>query len=306
MLTIILRQLFFVLCVSGCLSLGFLGAHFFGYVCWAMFFVRLLFFGCYVLFCMCGVYVWLFFCSAVFGFVLFVVWLCIFCLRRVLYWGWFLWYCMERYVSEPYSPYDYVRQRVPYPAYDSWDLLTDAERSAVYSYQDLGLERHVWDVEAPDDVHRTCSIINSYLRFAEFVDCMSRADVCQCEELVSLLDSAVSKSVLPEGLNVIRGLADSRWISGLSEDDVYLEPAYGSYSLSVDAALRYARVNDEGKMVFLARSLEKGERALYLGNKEEEMLVERGCKYLIDEISPVEIGVLSPDYEAIVYMLRRI
>ena len=213
---------------------------------------------------------------------------------------------MERYVSEPYSPYDYVRQQAPYPAYDSWCELTDAERDAVLSFQDLGSRQDSWTVEAPDPVHVNCSIVNSYLRFPGFADKMSSADLRQCEELISLLDSAVSKSVLPEGLNVIRGLADSSWISGLSEDDVYLEPAYGSYSLSVDSALRYARVNDDGKMVFLARILEKGERALYLGCKEEEMLVERGCEYVIKEISPVDKGILSPDTEAIVYILRRI
>ena len=213
---------------------------------------------------------------------------------------------MERYVSEPYSPYDYVRQRVPYPAYDSWCELTDAERDAVLSFQDLGSRQDSWTVEAPDPVHVNCSIVNSYLRFPKFRDLMSWNDVCQCEELISLLDSAVSKSVLPEGLNVIRGLADPRWISGLSEDDVYLEPAYGSYSLSVDAALRYARVNDDGKMVFLARPLEKGERALYLGNKEEEMLVERGCTYAVKEINLVQKGFLSPICDAIVYMLVRL
>ena len=213
---------------------------------------------------------------------------------------------MERYVSEPYSPYDYVRQQAPYPAYDSWCELTDAERDAVYSYQDLGSKQYVWDVEAPDDVHRTCSIINSYLRFPGFSGLMSEADVCQCEGLISLLDSAVSKSVLPERLNVIRGLANSEWVSGFSVGDTYFEDGYGSYSLSVDAALRYARVNDEGKMVFLSRPLEIGDMALYLGNKEEEMLVERGCEYQIDEISPVEKGLLSPFCDAIVYMLVRI
>ena len=175
---------------------------------------------------------------------------------------------MERYVSEPYSPYDYVRQNAPYPAYNSWCELTDAERDAVLSFQDLGSRQDSWTVEAPDPVHVNCSIVNSYLRFPEFRDLMSGDDVCQCEELISFLDSAVSKSVLPEGLNVIRGLADSKWVLGLSVDDTYLEPAYGSYSLSVDAACRYARVNEEDKMVFLARTLEKGERALYLGRKE--------------------------------------
>ena len=213
---------------------------------------------------------------------------------------------MERYVSEPYSPYDYVRQKAPYPAYDSWDLLSDAERDAVLSFQDLGSKQDSWDVEAPDPVHVNCSIVNSYLRFPEFCNLMSRNDVCQCKSLIALLDSAVSKSVLPGKLNVIRGLADPQWISELCEGDTYLEPAYGSYSLSVNAALRYARVNDERKLVFLARILEKGEKALYLGYKEEEMLVERGCEYVVNEISPVEKGVLSSDYEASVYILRRI
>ena len=147
---------------------------------------------------------------------------------------------MERYVSEPYSPYDYVRQRAPYPAYDSWDLLTDAERDAVLSFQDLGSRQDSWDVCAPDPVHVNCSIVNSYLRFPGFADKMSSADLRQCEELISLLDSAVSKSVLPGRLNVIRGLSDPRWVSEFCVGDIYGEDGYGSYSLSVDSALRYA------------------------------------------------------------------
>ena len=58
--------------------------------------------------------------------------------------------------------------------------------------------------------------------------------------------------------------------------------------------------------MFLARTLDIGERALYLGCKEEEMLVERGCEYRIDEISPVKKGELSPVCDAIVYMLVRV
>ena len=96
--------------------------------------------------------------------------------------------------------------------------MTDAERDAVLSFQDLGSRQDSWTVEAPDPVHVNCSIVNSYLRFPEFRDLMSGNDVCQCEE----------------------------------------------------------------------------------------MLVERGCEYVIKEISPVDKGILSPDTEAIVYILRRI
>ena len=213
---------------------------------------------------------------------------------------------MERCVSEPYSPYDYEHQHAPYPAYDSWDLLSAAERDAVLSFQDLGSKQDSWDVQAPDPVHVNCSIVNSYLRFPGFAGEMSSADLQLCNELISLLDSAIEKSVLPDGLNVIRGLADSQWISSFLEDDIYVESGYGSYSLSVDAAVRYAQVNSEGQMVFLSRALKPGDRALYLGEKEEEMLVGRGKEYVVDEIVSVQKGDLSPVSESIVYILEEV
>ena len=213
---------------------------------------------------------------------------------------------MERCVSEPYSPYDYQRQHAPYPAYDSWDLLSAAERDAVLSFQDLGSKQDSWHVCAPDPVHVNCSIVNSYLRFPTFAQEMSSADLQLCNELISLLDSAIAKSVLPDGLNVIRGLADSQWISSFLEDDIYVESGYGSYSLSVDAAVRYAQVNSEGQMVFLSRALKPGDRALYLGEKEEEMLVGRGKEYVVDEIVSVQKGDLSPVSESIVYILEEV
>ena len=213
---------------------------------------------------------------------------------------------MERCVSEPYSPYDYVRQHPPYPPYHSWEMLSADERDAVFSFQDLGSKQNSWDVCAPDPVHANCSIVNSYLRYSGFAQTMSPADLQQCEKLISLLDSAVAKSVLPEKLNVIRGLANAKWVEGFEEGMIYRERGYGSYSLSVDAAVRYAQKNSSGKLVFFTRSINAGERALYLGSKEEEMLVERGCRYIIQEIDKVEKGILSPACGAIVYILENI
>ena len=212
---------------------------------------------------------------------------------------------MELSVSEPYSPYDYVRQFPPYPSYDCWDALTVQEQDAVRSFQDLGSKQDAWDVKAPDLMHVNCSIVNSYLRHYDFREMMSDSDLILCKELISLLDSAISKSVIPRELNVIRGLTNPSWAASLEEGMMYLEPGYGSYSLSVDVAVRYARMNNEGKMVFFARPLEIGDTALYLGSKEEEMLVGRGHTYVIDEINQVEKGMLSPVCESIVYMLER-
>ena len=213
---------------------------------------------------------------------------------------------MEWNLSEPYSPYDYLRQNAPYPPYNVWEALSPAEREAVLSFQDLGSKQDAWDVCAPDPVHVNCSIVNSYLRYDGFSKIMSPDDLQQCEELISLLDSAVAKSVLPKKLNVIRGLTNSEWVEGFEEGMIYREKGYGSYSLSVDAAVRYAQKNKYGKLVFFTRSIKAGEHALYLGSKEEEMLIERGCKYIIREIDEVEKGILSPSCRAIVYILESI
>ena len=86
---------------------------------------------------------------------------------------------MERYVSEPYSPYDYVRQKAPYPAYDSWDLLSDAERDAVLSFQDLGSKQDSWgekvvkgDLICEWDAYNAITIIETAgkVRFDSMID----------------------------------------------------------------------------------------------------------------------------------------
>ena len=173
---------------------------------------------------------------------------------------------MVRSVSEPYSPYDYVQQSAPYPAFDVWDALTYDEREALVSFQDLGSMQDAWDVEAPDAAHVNCSIINSYLRFDAFRELMSERDVLQCERLIGCIDSAIAKSTMKQRINVIRGLADASWVDGL---DV-------------------------------------GSAGLYLGRKEEEIVVRRGTEYLVKEIEVVKKGLLSPLYDAIVYMLVEI
>ena len=74
----------------------------------------------------------------------------------------------------------------------------------------------------------------------------------------------------------------------------------------MDAAVRYAQVNSEGQMVFLSRALKPGDRALYFGEKEKEMLVGRGKEYVVDEIVSVQKGDLSPVSESIVYILEEV
>lgn len=80
---------------------------------------------------------------------------------------------------------------------------------------------------------------------------MSERDVLQCERLIGCIDSAIAKSTMKQRITVIRGLADASWVDGLDVGSAYREMGYGSYSLSVDAAVRYAGVNAEKRQVFL-------------------------------------------------------
>ena len=210
---------------------------------------------------------------------------------------------MDWHVSEPYSPYSFLNQMPPHPAFKFREELTREERIAVAGYQDMGFIQHKWDIVPPDADHPNCSVINSFLRFAEFREELSDADYDMCLELISLIDSAIEKSVIREDLTVIRGLSDSRWFELYQEDSTFSDFAFGSYSLSPDSACRYAGLNPAGQKVLVTYDLPAGSHALYMGKKEEEMLLPRGMRYIVDEIDYAKPGFLDPEYEAKVYIL---
>lgn len=211
---------------------------------------------------------------------------------------------MERYVSEPYEPYAFLEQMPPHPAFTFREELTQEERAAVAGYQDMGFVQHNWEVTPPDRDHPNCSVINSFLRFADFREELSDADYDVCIGLIDLIDSAVQKSVIREDLLVIRGLSDPWWFEPYQEDSTFSDDAFGSFSLSPDAACRYAGLNPAGQKVLVTYNLPAGSHALYMGQKEEEMLLPRGMQYVVDEIDYVEPGFLDTEYEAKVYILK--
>lgn len=211
---------------------------------------------------------------------------------------------MDWQISEPYTPYSFLEQMPPHPAFEFREELTREERMAVAGYQDMGFIQHKWEVTPPDLEHPNCSVINSFLRFVEFRDALSDADYDICLELIGLIDSAIQKSVIREELTVIRGLSDSRWFEQFREKSILSDFAFGSFSLSPDAACRYAGLNAAGQKVFVTYDLPAGSHALYMGQKEEEMLLPRGMMYLVDEIDYAKPGFLDSECEAKIYILK--
>ena len=175
---------------------------------------------------------------------------------------------------------------------------------AVAGYQDMGFIQHKWEVTPPDLEHPNCSVINSFLRFDDFREALSDADYDVCLELISLIDSAIQKSSIRGDLTVIRGLSNPAWFNLFEEGNRFSEDAFGSFSLSPESACGYAGLNSAGQKVLVTYVLPAGSHALYMGQKEEEMLLPRGMKYMIDEIDYVVPGNLDFEYEAKVYILR--
>ena len=211
---------------------------------------------------------------------------------------------MERYVSEPYEPYAFLEQMPPHPAFTFREELTREERIAVAGYQDMGFIQHKWEITPPDLEHPNCSVINSFLRFDYFREALSDADYDACTELIALIDSAIEKSVIKEDLTVIRGLSDPEWFEPFRVDSTFSDDAFGSFSLSPESACGYAGLNSHGHKVLVMYDIPAGSCALYMGQKEEEMLLPRGMSYYVDEIDDVKPGVLDEKYEAKVYILK--
>lgn len=208
-----------------------------------------------------------------------------------------------RFVEEPYEPYAFLEQMPPHPAFEFREELTRDEQMAVAGYQDMGFIQHKWEVIPPDLEHPNCSVINSFLRFKWFRDLLSDSDYDMCMRLTSLIDSAIQKSVIREELTVIRGLSNPGWFEPYKVDAMFSDDAFGSFSLRPESACRYAGLNSVREKVFVTYKLAVGSHALYMGHKEEEMLLPRGRSYKVDDIDYVEPGILDTEYEAKVYIL---
>lgn len=207
------------------------------------------------------------------------------------------------HIREPYEPYTFLEQMPPHPAFAFREELTREERIAVAGYQDMGFLQHKWEVKPPDSEHPNCSVINSFLRFGWFRDSLSDRDYDVCLELISLIDSAIQKSEIQEELTIIRGLSNPGWFEQFQINAMFSDDAFGSFSLSPESACRYAGLNTAGEKVIVLYKLRSGSHALYMGQREEEMLLPRGMGYKVDEIDYVEPGLLDAECEAKVYIL---
>lgn len=185
--------------------------------------------------------------------------------------------------------------------------LTEEEKRALESYQDIDSPQHGWNLLLPKGLkNKDCYVINNTLRSVSVRDSMDRHDRDIVDYLILQIDSAIAKSDITEKVDVFRGLSDPSWLEYMDVDSGFMDDAYGSFTLDINVAAKFAGTNASNEKVFLVRELEKGNRAVYMGDKEEEMLIPRRRKYVVDAIVHFDKDEFISGHKAIVYYITEV
>ena len=184
--------------------------------------------------------------------------------------------------------------------------LSSTEKAILAGYQDIGNPQHIWDHDIPtNERHHDCYIVNKSLRFSDFRGSLSYHDLKQVSFITKQIDAAIERSTVPKAYALFKGLEDASWILQRQVGETYEDRAYGSYSLILTKAKEYTK-DYSGLRVFIYRIISKGEHALYMGSKEEELLLPRNKKHEILQINDYEPGEFLDDLKARVYYVREI
>lgn len=128
--------------------------------------------------------------------------------------------------------------------------------------------------------------INALLRSGEYGD---------YESQIKDIDSAISKSVIPEDVQVFRGISlDMFGDDGIGEGDEFSDNGFVSTSMSFQVASNFT--NDDAYMVI---NVPKGSNGIYTdsqnlgfdaGREEFELLLPRGSSFVVDSIDENDDG----------------
>ena len=189
-------------------------------------------------------------------------------------------------------------------AIDDRTDLSDDIVAAIIGYRDLGVNSVEWDVPIPPgETHHDQYVINRANRDPEFKANLSQKDLENFVRLDALITTGISMSKAEQEYQLYKGLIDAGWIEAKSVGDSLSDPAVGSYSIDLNKAVRYTDANSEQK-VFIARMLRKGEHAVYMGHKEEEMLLPKNLIGKITKIRAYSKGEFLKDFSAKVYYVE--
>ncbi|MBZ3936287.1 ADP-ribosyltransferase [Methanimicrococcus blatticola] len=122
------------------------------------------------------------------------------------------------------------------------------------------------------------------------------------DEHFGFLDSAIEKSRLPGKRTAYRCVKNADWLPENHEIGTeYVDPAYGSFSLSLENALRYS---NENNIIIFQLPITEEMKALYIDEEEYETLRPRNCQYRIRNIYKIKIMISGKLKIATIYRIE--
>lgn len=183
--------------------------------------------------------------------------------------------------------------------------LTKHEKSALRHYRDLGFPQHKWSFKLGTNRPNTdCDMINGYLRGTIPESRFRFKEVDYLKSLITAIETAIDKSIVDRKFTVYKGLKYfsklTKYIKGKSVIDL----GFNSFSTSIDKALEYSGKNAKGEHILFGLDLKSGDHALYIDEKEDEWLIQKGSEFQVYAIRHVK----RPDIigKAIIYYLKLI
>lgn len=181
--------------------------------------------------------------------------------------------------------------------------LTDYEKRALMCYRDLEYPQHVWSYKLRTKRPNTdCDIINGYLRGTIVKTKFKVKELRALKSLIRAITRAINKSVVSRKFTVYKGVSYFPELKKYIVDNVVIDEAFNSFSTSEKKAFEYSKKNRKGEKIIFALELKKGDKAVYMDNKEHEWLVQRRSHYAVTD---VRVYSNYKTYgKAIIYYLR--
>lgn len=181
--------------------------------------------------------------------------------------------------------------------------LTKGEIEALRCYRDKNYSQHIWSINPnPNRPNYDCDIINGCLRHNISFKKLLKHEKSWYLSLVKRIHAAIKKSEITERFVVYKGLKNFENLSKFKESEVFTDNGFSSFSTSLSKAKQYAGENEDGRLIYFALVLNKGDNALYIDDMEDEWLVQNRSRYLILGIDYVNNDSFG---NAIVYNIER-
>ncbi len=181
--------------------------------------------------------------------------------------------------------------------------LTDYEKTALKCYRDLEYPQHTWSYKLRNNRPNTdCDIINGFLRGTIAKTKFKVKELRVLKSLIRAITRAINKSIVSSNFTVYKGVSYFPELKKYIVNYSVVDMAFNSFTTSEKKALEYSKKNQNGEKIIFALDLKKGDKAIYIDNKEKEWLIQKKSRYIVTRISHFKNSKIWG--KAIIYYLR--